>query len=376
MKITLVGGFRMSKLNRIGFGLATVAAALAVTAGVASAQVVPDTVDPYELAPKNVHLYPISIDARLPFYYLPPIYAPKPMWRGALTAEDIHAFTPHNYVVYEVPDTTALACWGAVKGAGKKDGGKAVVMEAANQQQFLVLPPSAVDDGGSYMLITTSMRYLPRSESHLYTNLTFDYPDVNFEVQRNRKPIDDALNKVFERELILEDNPRVDSIAEQLSVEDLLGSFERVEDVVDLQPRMTDALKLNLASNVWPLDRIYSSYSGWRRDANVMRKMGDRSPRWLTYEGKLVAYKRFDGGDYMLTVKLEGYNPWFPEEFSKNLMRKMVAMSFDEFVETTRYYHVELPLEMKEFQRIGALDYDPYRTWQRAGTGSAGQGAY
>src|SRR5689334_201713 len=112
MKINVVGGFRMIKLNRIGIGLAGVAAGLAVSAGVASAQVVPNSLDPYELAPKGVHLYPISIDARLPFYYLPPIYAPKPMWRGAMTAEDVHAFAPHNYVVYEVPDTAALACWG------------------------------------------------------------------------------------------------------------------------------------------------------------------------------------------------------------------------------------------------------------------------
>src|SRR5260221_618443 len=73
----------------------------------ASAQVVPDTVDPYELAPQNIHLYPISLNARMPYYYLPPIFAPAPMWRGALTAADVQTFTPHNYLVYEIPDSTA-----------------------------------------------------------------------------------------------------------------------------------------------------------------------------------------------------------------------------------------------------------------------------
>ena len=43
----------------------------------------------YELAPQNVHLYPISLNARIPYYYLPPIFAPAPMWRGALTADDV-----------------------------------------------------------------------------------------------------------------------------------------------------------------------------------------------------------------------------------------------------------------------------------------------
>lgn len=376
MNNTLVGGLDMRKLYRIGAGLAAAAAVCATLAMPAAAQMTPNSVDPYELAPKGVHLYPVSIDARMPFYYLPPIYAPKPMWRGALTADDVHAFTPHNFVAYEVPDTTALVCWGAMKGAGNKDGGKAVVMEAANQQQFLVLPPKAADDGSSYMLATTSIRYMPRMESNLYTHLGFDYPNLEFEVQRNRKPIDDAMMKVFERELILEDNPRVDSIAETMTVSDLLGNYERVEDVVDMQPRLSDALKFNLASNVWPVDRIYANYSGWRREANLMRTLGDASPQWLTFEGKFVAYKRYNGGDYMITVKLEGYNPWHPIEFGKNMMRKLIAMSFDEFVETTRYTDVELPLEAKEFQRIGGQDYEPYRTWQRAGSGSSGQGAY
>lgn len=377
MNNTLVGGLDMRKLYRSGAGLvAATAAVCASLAGPAAAQMTPNSVDPYELAPKNVHLYPISIDARMPFYYLPPIYAPRPMWRGALTAQDVHAFTPHNFVAYEVPDATALVCWGAIKGAGDKNGGKPVVMEAANQQQFLILPPKEVDDGSSYMLVTTSIRYMPRMESNLYTHLGFDYPTVEFEVQRNRKPIDDALMKVFERELILEDNPRVDSIAERISVDELLTNYERVEDVVDLNPRLSDALKYNLASNVWPLDRLYASYSGWRREANLMRTLGDTSPQWLTFEGKFVGYKRYNGADYLLTVKLEGYNPWHPLEFGKNTMRKLIAMSFDEFVETTRYTDVELPLEAKEFQRIGGQDYEPYRTWQRAGSGSAGQGAY
>jgi hypothetical protein len=376
MNNTLVGGLEMRKLNRIGAGVAASATAIMMLAGTAAAQMVPNSVDPYELAPKNVHLYPVSIDARMPYYYLPPIYAPRPMWRGALTAEEMHAFTPHNFVAYEVPDSTALACWGLVKGAGKKDGGKAVVMESANQQQFLILPPKSVDDGSSYMLVTTSIRYMPRVEGNVYTHLEFAYPNIELEVQRNNKTLNDSMKKVFERELILEDNPRVDSIAESMSVPDLLTNFERVEDVLDLNPRLSDALRLNLGTNVWPLDRVYMSYSGWRREANLMRTLGDASPQWLTFEGKLVGYKSYDGGDYMITVKLEGYNPWHPIEFGKNVMRKMIALSFDQYVETTRYTDIELPLEAKEFQRIGSQDYEPYRTWQRAGTGSAGQGAY
>ena len=62
----------------------------------ASAQVVPDTADPYELAPQNVHLYPISLNARIPYYYLPPIFAPTPMWRGALDAELLRQTVHHE----------------------------------------------------------------------------------------------------------------------------------------------------------------------------------------------------------------------------------------------------------------------------------------
>jgi hypothetical protein len=59
------------------------AAALAgvLAPGAAFAQMVPDTVDPYELAPQNTHLYPVTLNARIPYYYLPPIFAPTPMWR-------------------------------------------------------------------------------------------------------------------------------------------------------------------------------------------------------------------------------------------------------------------------------------------------------
>jgi hypothetical protein len=338
----------MNKLYQVGAGIAV---SMALLTGSALAQVVPDTVDPYELAPKNVHLYPISLNARMPFYYVPPIFAPRPMWRGAMTASEVHQFAPHNYIVYEVPDTSALVAWGTVKHGGKNGGRDTIVLESANQQQFLILPPQAVDDGSSYMLVTTRMRFVPNDH----------HGDIDRE---------------FERELILEPQPRVDSIAESLPIDQLLYNYERVEDVADMQPRVPVALHDELATQPWPVDRIYVSYSGWRRDPNRLRTMGDFVPQWFTYEGKLVALKHDHCGYYMLTVEMEGYNPWYPHEVQKNFMRKLIALSFDEFVEPTRYYDVERPLDGKEWHRSGSPQMLPYDTRYNVGGGSAGQGAY
>jgi hypothetical protein len=310
----------------------------------ASAQVVPDTVDPYELAPQNIHLYPISLNARMPYYYLPPIFAPTPMWRGALTAADVQTFAPHNYVVYEIPDSTGLVAWGTSK------KGQPKTLEAANQQQFMILPPSKIDDGSSYDLITVSMRYLPKCTAN-------------------------ELKEMFQREVLLEPS-RVSSIADSLPVDQLLTNFERVEDVADIQPRMHESLKNELATQAWPVEQIYINYSGWRRDPNRIRTLGDYVSNWFTCEGKLLALKHYEGGDYLVTVKWEGYQPWYPIEVAKNVMRKTLALSFDEFVETTRYYDVELPLDGKEWFRVGSPQYDPNDTRRNVGGGSAGQGMY
>jgi hypothetical protein len=309
----------------------------------ASAQVVPDTVDPYELAPQNIHLYPISLNARMPYYYLPPIFAPTPMWRGAMTAADVQTFAPHNYLVYEIPDSTGLVAWGTSK------KGQPKTLEAANQQQFMVLPPSKIDDGSSYMLVTTSMRYLPKCTA-------------------------EELKEMFNRELLLEPS-RVSSIADSLPVDQLLTNFERVEDVADIQPRIAEELKPELATSEWPVDKIFINYSGWRRDPNKIRTLGDFVSNWFTCEGKLLALKKADDGYYMVTVSWEGYQPWYPIEFAKNVMRKVLALSFDEYVETTRYYDVELPLDGKEWFRVGSPDYS-VDTRQNVGGGSAGQGMY
>jgi len=309
----------------------------------ASAQVVPDTADPYELAPQNIHLYPISLNARMPFYYLPPIFAPAPMWRGALTAADVQTFTPHNYVTYEIPDSTALVAWGSSK------KGQPKTLEAANQQQFMILPPNKIDDGSSYDLITTSMRYLPKCSK-------------------------EELEQMFQRELLLEPS-RVASIADNLPVDQLLTNFERVEDVADVQPKIPDELKPELATKQWPVDKIFINYSGWRRDPNKIRTLGDFVSNWFTCEGKLLAIKHYGDGYYLVEVKWEGYQPWYPVEMAKNVMRKVLALSFDEFVETTRYYDVELPLDGKEWYRVGSPDYD-IDTRQNVGGGSAGQGMY
>lgn len=309
----------------------------------ASAQVVPDTVDPYELAPQNIHLYPISLNARMPYYYLPPIFAPAPMWRGALTAADVQTFAPHNYLVYEIPDSTALVAW------GDSHKGQPRALEAANQQQFMVLPPSKIDDGSSYDLVTVSMRYLPHCTA-------------------------DTMKQMFQRELLLEPS-RVSSIADSLPVDQLLTNFERVEDVADLQPRIPYPLDKELATSAWPVDQIYINYSGWRRDPNKIRTLGDYVTNWFTCEGKLLALKREGKDYYMVTVSWEGYQPWYPVEFAKNVMRKCLALSFDQFVETTRYYDVELPLDGKEWYRIGSPEY-PIDTRQNVGGGSAGQGMY
>jgi hypothetical protein len=317
---------------------------MALAPAPAAAQMVPDTADPYELAPQNVHLYPISINARMPFYYLPPIFAPAPMWRGALTAQDVYAFTPHNYIVYEIPDSTALVAWGTVK----KD--QRVVLEAANQQEFMILPPKALDDGSSYMTMKTSMRFVPTK-------------------------MDDQLESMFERELLLEPS-RVQSIAEQLDVRTLTHEYERVEDVADIQPRVPTVMTDELALAPYPVDRMYINYSGWRRNPNRVRTLGEWVPVWFTIEGKLLALKQVKGGTYFIEVSFEGYNPYFPIETAKNLMRKVISLSFDEYIETERYYPIEKPLNGKEWHRQGSPIMEPYDTRKHIGTGSDGQGAY
>jgi len=335
----------MTRFNYLGLALAMVAClAISLAPSSASAQMVPDTVDPYELAPQNVHLYPISLNARIPFYYLPPIFAPAPMWRGALTAEQVHTFTPHNYVVYDIPESTALVAWGTVKGDER------VVLEAANQQEFLVLPPEALNDGSSFLLVKTSMRYVPKCTA-------------------------EQMLQMFERELLIEPT-RVDSIAEQLPVDVLMHNYERVEDVADMQPRVQPALQDEISSSVWPVNRIYLCYSGWRRDPNRQRTLGDNIPEWFTVEGKLVALKHWKDGDYMIEVEFEGYQPWYPIEFAKNTMRKILALSYDEFIETVPYYDFERPLNGKEWHRQGSGEMLPYDTRQRVGTGSDGQSYY
>ena len=334
----------------LGVVMAACAVISLAPAGVA-AQVVPDSVDPYELAPQNVHLYPISLNARIPFYYLPPIFAPRPMWRGALTADVVHQIAPHNWVVDEVPDTTALVAWGKVKGDPKSPRAKTIVLEAANQQEFLLRPPENLRDRDkSYMWVRTEMRWVPHDHA-------FDIHDL------------------LERELISEPQ-RVNSIAEELPVGVLLYNYERVDDVADLQPRIHPFLQDELATSYWPVERIYMNHSGWRRDPNRMRTMGDFISQWFTYEGKLLALKKGEEGDYLITVTVEGYQPWYPETFAQNMMRKIIALSFDEFVEPVRYYDVELPLGAKEWYRQGSARMTPYHTRQRAGSGGAGQGAY
>lgn len=341
----------MKRYMSLGIAIAAVALVLSGLAPfTASAQVVPDTADPYELAPQNVHLYPISLNARIPYYYLPPIFAPAPMWRGAMNVDDVHAIAPHNYVAYEIPDMSALVAWGTVKGDQR------VTLEAANQQQFMILPPKNLDDGSSFFLLKTSMRYVPRCSK-------------------------EEVKEMMDRELMLPPS-RVDSIAEQLPVDVLLYQYERVKDVADIQPRLNEALMGikndvdGLAVDDWPVNDIYINYSGWRRTANRMRSMGDFIPNWFTIEGRIVAHKMYQGGDYFLTVEFEGYNPWFPIETAKNMMRDLIGLSFDEFVEPNRYYDVELPLNGKEWHRQGSGMIAPYDTRRHVGTGSAGQGAY
>ena len=327
-----------------------VASALAVFACVAapvSAQVVPDTVDPYELAPQNVHLYPFSLNARMPFYYLPPIFAPTPMWRGALDEQIMHTMAPHNYVVMEIPDSTALVAWGTVK----KD--KRFVLEAANQQEFVIMPPGQYESGAvsSYDIIRTEMRYLPECTMS-------------------------ELNEILERELIL-DPSRVDSYVERIPVDELMFNFDRVDDTADLQPRIHPVLDADeFATQTWPVERIYINHSGWRLNANVIRTNPDSVSQWMTSEGKLIALKEHAGEWYLLKVSWEALNPWYPIETAKNVMRKMIALSFDEFVESAAYYDFEKPLNGKEWHRFGSGLMTPYDTRLNTGTGSAGQGAY
>lgn len=325
--------------------MAVVAVGFAPTG--ALAQMVPDSVDPYELAPQNVHLYPVSLNARIPYYYLPPIFAPAPMWRSALDASLINA--PHNYVTYEIPESTALVAWGSLKGEEQ------VTLEAVNQQEFLILPPDSVranaDDplSSSYMLVKTEMRYVPRCKG-------------------------EELQTLLRRELMLEPG-RVNSIAEDLPVDVLLNNYDRVDDVANVNPYVHEFLRDEIGNNAWPLDDIYINYSGWRRNPNRIRTLGHFVPEWFTIEGKLMALKRWDGNDYMITIEFEGYQPWYPIEVSKNVLRRILALSFDEYAEGQSYYDVELPLNGKEWHRQGSEAMDP-NTRQRYGTGSAGQGGY
>lgn len=316
----------------------------------AFAQMVPDTVDPYELAPQNTHLYPVTLNARIPYYYLPPIFAPTPMWRGAMTADLVYGFAPHNYVVMEFPEDTALVAWGTMK------GDEQVTLEAANQQKFVVLPPEAVRNNSrdplsaSYMIVRTEMRYVPKCTG-------------------------EQLDELMLHELMMETD-RTMSIADDLPVDVLLNNYDRVEDVADLDPKVHFFLQDEIANNAWPLERIMINYSGWRRNPNRIRTIGHYVPEWLTAEGKIVATKDYMGGKYLLTVEFSGYQPWYPLEFAKNVMRKMIALSFfDLEAETQPYYDFEKALNAKEWHRQGSPPLDP-NTRQRYGTGSAGQGGY
>jgi len=333
-----------------GLGVAAIAAT-AFFCGNAAAQPLPNSVDPYELAPQNVHLYPVTLDARQEdYYYLPPIFAPAPMWRGALDADVVRSFAPFNYVAYEIPDSTALVAWGRVK------GDKRMTMEAANQQEFMILPPENLDHGQSFYNFRTTMRYVDTSESG-------------------------ELDELLDRELLLPPS-RVSSIADRLPVETLLWEYDRVSDIANIQVNLNDVL-LGGAANAdglgvqaWPLDRIYISYSGWRRNPNVIRTGGQATPEWLTIEGKLVALKEHGGHNYMITVYFEGYNPWHPIETSKNVLRKLVALSFNEFIETTSYIDFEKPVNGKEWHRQGSGKMKPFDTRRITGMGEYTWGNY
>lgn len=340
----------MARIKHLGIVFAVVVVLSTVlTVSNASAQVISETLDPYELAPRNLHIYPITLDARLSYHYLPPIFAPPPMWRGALTAEVARSFAPLNYQVQEVPDSTALVCWGGLA------HGQQVVLEAVNQQEFVVLPPDAVrndpDDplSASYLYIRTSMRFVPRKYGG-------------------------QLEELLDRELMLAPN-YVNSIADQLPADVLMTNYDRVTDVADLQPKVHEFLQDEIASNAWPFEDVYVNYDGWRRNANRIRTLGPHVPEWFTISGKLLARKMWEGGDYLITVEFEGYQPWWPIETAKNFMRKILALSFGSYSETQLYYDVELPLNGKEWYRQGSPPMDPH-TRQRHGTGSAGAGAY
>jgi len=339
---------RLKHLALVTAMLAAMAFAFAPTG--AFAQMVPDTVDPYELAPQNLHLYPVTLNARIPYYYLPPIFAPTPMWRGAMDADTVYGFAPHNYTVMEIPESTALVAWGTMK------GDEQVTLEAVNQQEFLVLPPESVRNDtedplhASYMLVKTQMRYVPMCTG-------------------------EDLDELVAAELMVEPG-RVMSIAEELPVDVLLNNYDRVEDVADLDPHVHPFLRDEIANNKWPLEDILINYSGWRRNPNRIRTLGHFVPEWFTIEGKVVATKDYMNGKYLLTVEFEGYQPWYPIEFAKNTMRKMIALSFfDTEGETQPYYDWEKPLNGKEWHRQGSDPMDP-NTRQRYGTGSAGQGGY
>ncbi len=333
----------MERILRLGLVIITAFVVLGIMSGTASAQMVPESVDPYELAPQNVHLYPVSLNAREPYYYLPPIFAPAPMWRGALSEAEINAFAPHNFVAYEIPDSTALTAWGT------KKGDKRFTLEAANQQEFMIIPPeSQRGRDASYFLVKTSMRFLPKCSA-------------------------DDLHAILNRELSIEPGT-VDSITQSLPVDVLMTNYDRVEDVANMQPPLNPAIRGELGTNQWPVEEIYLSYNGFRREPNRIRTLPDTVTNWFTCKGKLIAVKKYDGEDYLLTVEFEGYEPWFPIEVAKNVMRKMIALSFNEYVETVPYSDSEKPLNGKELRRHG--DIPTFNTWSRAGTGSAGQGAY
>jgi hypothetical protein len=333
----------MERILRLGLVIFAAFAVLGMLPGKASAQMLPESVDPYELAPQNVHLYPISLNAREPYYYLPPLFAPAPMWRGALSEAEINAFAPYNFVAYEIPDSTALTAWGFKKGS------KRFTYEAANQQEFMIIPPEAQrGKNASYYLIKTSMRFLPKVSK-------------------------DQLHEIVNRELSIEPG-MVDSIAQSLPTDVLISNYDRIEDVANLQIPLNPAIQGELGTGLWPVDDIYLSYNGWRREPNKIRTLPDTVPNWFTCKGKLIALKSYEGEDYLLTVEFEGYEPWYPIEIAKNVMRKMIALSFNEYSETVPYGDFEKPLNGKEWQRHG--DSDTHNTWSRQGTGGPGQGAY
>jgi hypothetical protein len=153
-----------------------------------------------------------------------------------MTADLVYGFAPHNYVVMEFPEDTALVAWGTMK------GDEQVTLEAANQQKFVVLPPEAVRNdvrnplAASYLIVRTEMRYVPNCTG-------------------------EQLDELLLHELMLEPD-RTMSIAEDLPVDELLNNYDRIEDIADLDPKVHPFLQDEIANNAWPLERIMINYSG------------------------------------------------------------------------------------------------------------------